>query len=129
MSYVITITKELTDAVLADILSTAYEGGIGYWAQSRNVVRTEGEDWHYVSMELLEEDDGEWDWDSELARPLKLNYGAVAKGIVRIMSGKIKLRSDLLQQVQSALTDNPDIDSEAADCIVQAGLLGEIRYG
>jgi hypothetical protein len=127
----ITIKAEITDQTCADIMCTALEGGIGYWCCAGDIKRTEGTDWGYVSFDAY--DDEEVDRDdpeSKAGFVGTVTYDTIRKGIERILGGQIRLRPDLLAQVATApANDDADIDSEAADCIVQAGLLNAIVYG
>jgi hypothetical protein len=89
------ITIEISPQACADIMCTALEGGIGYWAQADQIKRDANGD--YVMCRLCE-CDGDENFDWEVAKK---------EGRVHTLH----------------------IDADAADCIVQAALLNEIRYG
>lgn len=128
----ITINVEISDDVAEGIMTTALEGGIGYWCKADI---THGADEpldprYYESFvaydtEEFDEDDPD---KSELG---VVTYDTIRDGIERILSGRVKVRGDLVAQVFTVTrpAGDEDIDADAADCIVQAGLLNEIRYG
>lgn len=55
----------------------------------------------------------------------------IAEGIAKMQRGEIQVNSELLGWILagSAKNDAGDIDAEAADCILQAALFGELIYG
>lgn len=126
-----TITFEVPDAVCATIMCSALEGGIGYWAQADKIKQDAAGD--YVSCSLCECDaDESFDWPAARkdGRVRPLNYAAIRRGIQRVLSGAVRVRRDLLGQVATTgIAGECDVDADAADCIVQAGLLSELRYG
>ena len=113
---------------LASMLVTAVEGGVNYWAEVRNYRWAFAEDGSgrlvSASVELrdAEADGVEW---------MPVTLDTVERGIDRIKKGGVSLARSLMAAI--LLGDlNPeyagDIDSEAADCIIQVGLLGDIIY-
>ena len=63
-----------------------------------------------------------------------INVETILRGIEAILSGKIKLNSRLISYIQQgvleAVTDQTgELDSEGLDCVIQAGLFGEVIYG
>lgn len=114
----------LTDEFLHDIMTTALESGIGYWAAAQDVRRTA--DLSVTSFMLREEDP---DAPSGYADPLLVDAGAITTGIQRLVSGQIGVGQieELMRAVRES--DAGNIDAELADCIVQAAMLNEIRYG
>jgi len=130
----VTINLEISDQHCADIMCTALEGGIGYWAQSRNIKRCNlPEDAahglrSYESCELAELNDDEtgWDW----SKPMRLDYDAIRRGVAAILQHKdySRMGTGILRDIVS---DEMGcyIDAGVADCIVQMGVLGEVRYG
>ena len=116
-------TAERTD-FLAGVLITAVEGGIDYWA-------------HIKDWQVTEDPKGNCTWaraiivDDDKHRVARgVGLGEVAKGIGIIKRGDTPIRQDIKDAV--ALADNENdasyVDVEIADCIVQAGLYGEILY-
>lgn len=137
----ITITTDIDidDEFLSDVFITALEGGINYWAWVDEYQHS-GDTPHANIM------DGEDD-----AKPYTVTPHTVLLGIAAILSarapyynpnapdpaqrtqcGDMKyLTKGLADTVRSAVIeqDAGEIDASAADCIVQAALFGEIRYG
>jgi hypothetical protein len=128
----VTINLEISDEHCADILCTAFEGGIGYWAQARNIKQGPMKVGDYVepylSMELAEltDDESGFDW----SKPLLLDYDAIRRGVVAILAHPdyARMGAGILRDIVS---DEMGcyIDAGVADCIVQMGVLGEVRYG
>jgi len=131
------IPLEVTDEHCADIMCTALEGGIGYWAQARNIQRrlvnpkpgySLDMDCWYESCEIAELNDDEsgYDW----RHPKKLTYATIRRGIKRVCEDQ--RFSHLREGVINDIRDDEMgcyIDADVADCIVQIGLFNEIRYG
>jgi hypothetical protein len=142
---------ELTDDFLSGVMCTALEGGIGYWAIAKDIKRTEGDDWEYLSCELadneeyhdaeidqqeildelVEEEEHIYeDYEDKLRKMTEaavkwntLNYEVIAKGCKRAIEGNYGFAKYILEQ------DGGMIDAGDADCIVQLGVLGEVVYG
>lgn len=128
---------------LESILTTAYEGGIGYWLRGLNHKRTaEGYEWvaGYITDEACEatgldvfytysEVDDAVETGEAPESVVLIDHDVIALGIQRIVSGEVGIRGDLLRQVMTLTTEDVDIDADAADCIVQAGVFGELVYG
>lgn len=120
---------------LCDVFITALEGGIGYWSQAIEYHWTlpdtdtksvdESMDIDGFFANIVDGEDGDKDHHIDAA--------VIERGLARIVSGEIKqLRSDIRATVMLInLTngDEGDYDAETADCIVQAGLFGEVVYG
>lgn len=117
---------------LASVIVTGVESGyhgIGYWAECRKY-RWEWSDegkrlLGNASVEIRStggETGAEW-------RPVTLD--TVRKGLAHIRNGETNVNKRLsgLIMVAERDSDAGDIDSEAADCIIQAGLFGQIVYG
>lgn len=119
----VTIDIEISDQSCADIMCTALEGGIGYWCVSDRISRVENGVSDYVAFDAYDAEDP----DTKFGH---VNYDTIRAGIQRILNGTVKIRSDLREQVLTVVDEERcDIDSEAADCIVQAGLFNELVYG
>lgn len=112
---------------LADILSAAVEGGIGYWAQVRDY--TWGTDLGLHSLEgpgafatVQIKVKGGWK---------KVNADTIATGIIAIKGPDFQVNHDLRGTILAADAENDatELDAEAADAIVQAALFGELVYG
>lgn len=111
---------------LADVVVTAVEGGIGYWCEHRNYQWTqdgETRDMTSASVEVREyQDGGRW-------RPVTLE--TIEDGITKIREASFTINPEVLSfiLVGDRNNDAGEIDSTAADCIIQAALLGELVYG
>lgn len=135
-----TRSKERTE-FLADIITTAVEGGTGYWAQVSQYQyadysgifdgeltvyagERQGDDTRATLHELNDE-------DGYREQGLDLDLDAVARGLGRIKRGEIGINDRLRAVIMLADADNDagEIDADAADVIAQIALLGEIRYG
>lgn len=126
----VTISAQLSDKVVANILSTAIEGGCDYWADIkavRNPVSKADPDNfdlpHYLSARFLDREDRDSGGTVDLA--------GVAIGIARILETNFKADPDLKCVCLQLLADpeNADYDAGDADCIIQAALFNEIVYG
>jgi hypothetical protein len=120
MSTEVIVDKE---QFLRDILCTAAEGGIGYWCDWKSTTRA-NKDGDYLALHGCHDAEGG-------AKFKDITVETIRLGIERILSGSVKVRSDLVAQVATgnAFNEAGDIDADGADVIVQAGLFGEIVYG
>ena len=110
---------------LSCIIITALEGGIGYWSECLRY-KWQGREKDVVARIEIPKDEaheGQTEFD--------LNNDVIAKGIGRVKNKEFKVAKYILQAILSGDRDNDgcDIDSDAADVIVQAALFGEIVYG
>lgn len=119
---------------LADVLTTAVEGGIGYWS-AVSEYRWDLEDPADTSVVVHEYDDDlgiNGDYKEEGVR---VDLDLIAKGIgILKRSGGVgsAFQSDYWKQFLLADRTNGedgDYDAGTADCIVQAGMFGEVVYG
>lgn len=130
---------------LADVITSAIEGGTGYWA-AVHAYRWEGlpaaeryavigvEDEEDEKIEALAAKLGRKPTLSEAieARAVyKLTCETIARGIGRIARGEIRINTALAKTIYAANreSDAGEIDAEGADAIVQAALFGELVYG
>lgn len=112
---------------LADIITTAVEGGIGYWSQVSAYKWTDGPKLTRAVVHPLNEAD-----DGYVAEGLELTIDHVASGIARIMfADGVNVGATMRQAIRMAdrANDAGDLDADACDLIVQAALLGSIVYG
>lgn len=107
-----TISVTLTDQEAEDILVTALEGGINYWADVIASGRNDG-----VLMAHIRPTEGD---DFE---PMLIHTGHIQQGVDRLCA-KYSARGHYCQDL---LNDNVDV--ETADVIVQYAVLGKIVYG
>ena len=124
------LTVRLTDEDIEDIVVTALEGGIGYWACLDNTGKEyeeapEDEPVSITATKILlsggtlrffdEEDDD---------RPLDMTINDLSEGIQKWIEGGESVTVD-----SDGRIDLCDLDALGADCIFQNALLGEVVYG
>lgn len=141
----VTTTIEIDDKRVADLLCTAFEGGIGYWAMIVGYKAPEkpwtGRDWkdppRYVNYPLSDGGavylfDAEEEWEDNAVERLGLAVGdvegiwvldkaAIERGMALFLSPKWSHQSSRF------LAENED--AEVADVFVQLCVLGEVVYG
>ena len=114
---------------LADIVVTAAEGGINYWAHTRNYrfakedPAVPGSAITSAMVDVLGREGNEPEqWTT-------VNGATIRKGINTLK--ELEFRRDLKMALLYADNENDsgEVDSELADCIVQAGLFGKLVYG
>lgn len=113
--------------LLTNVLITAVEGGVGYWASCSdyNYSNPDPDNRGAVLYEL-EEGDG--------AEALHVTLHTIEVGMERIVRKDCPVCSNIWKIVACVWEDPSgdevgDVDAEVADCIVQAGLFGEVVYG
>lgn len=130
----VNIEVSLSEEFLSDILIIAFDGQYGgcwYWAQA--AYPAEGERKWLVT-------NGETDimkqrWLSarieDFGKQWVVDHKVLADGIRRLLDGTVKVNDEIVGAVMRAVRegDAGEIDSEAADCIVQAGVFDELIYG
>ena len=102
---------------LVDVLITAIEGGIGYWAGILAYDPDKG-------TATIREDETNKTYD--------LTIETIAKGIGRVKAKGFVVADSILSWIKEDDRENGGagtIDAIAADVIVQAALFGEIVYG
>lgn len=139
---------------LADIITAAIEGGTGYWASVARYKWEDREPKHVCAAIIVTDDDegrakrraagaakreatGEAKLTVDEALAIEgsdvhaITIETIAAGIGRITRGELTIREDLRRLIAEASRENDagDIDADAADCIVQAALFGELVYG
>jgi hypothetical protein len=110
---------------------TALESGVGYWCRINSYrpgwapdmgERTDGQvrDYDNFRAEI------ECEYDCYL-----VDADVIEKGIEALKNGEAKVNSTILGWIVEGDNENDagNIDATAADCIVQAGLFGEVVYG
>lgn len=115
----ISTTTDITSQFIDDVLCTAFESGISYWATN---VRPLGNVWpdnaEYVSECLTRGVDIVITEDSDNSGHV-LTMQKMLMGIERFCNRNNRGIGDLIE----------DHDAEDADCIVQYAIFGEIVYG
>lgn len=128
----LSVEVEVPTKFLTDVLTVAVDGGINYWiARCDRVVRAEDLSVYAVEGIEVEGDDAEYN----------ISVDTVQLGLHRLLRGSVQVNGSIRGHLFAAVSDllSPDlstrkhaageIDADAADCIVQAGLFGEIVYG
>ena len=124
------ITVTLTPADIEDILVTALEGGIGYWAclDSRSLTFLEAPEDEPVSstatkimlnggmLTFIDVDDHSVEW--------LLSMDKLLKGVKMYLETYTGIAA-----IEDGLIDTSMIDSDAADAIIQFALFDELVYG
>ena len=113
-----------------DIVTTAVEGGINYWARVCDYEYSDtffGDSTNDASATVIEYGDSE----TEVAR-YKLTTATVAKAFGIMRKGPVEylgeaMRKHYLKEYQ--FPENADFDANDADNIVQIGLFGKVVYG
>jgi hypothetical protein len=104
---------------LADILTTAIEGGINYWSRT---LKYKWKDTPTEPTAVIRDEDGS---------KYDLSIETVAKGIGLIVRGEVHLNTAMVESIKRANRENEaaDLDAWDADAIIQAAVLGELVYG
>ena len=109
-----------------DILTTAVEGGIGYWFQITDAKRTEELDWVEVTGHELNDDESTFDGDKHT-----IKASSLVKAARELVKAKA-VNSRIAAGISHTLNLNEisaDFDSDCADCIVQYAVFGKVVYG
>lgn len=117
------VPHQVSIAFLNSVLTTAVEGGIGYWAHCDNVERDDELNVTSVRIEDAEEEGA--------FEPQVLNHVSVHGGIDLILSGSVQITPTTRWTIANAVANNDpgNIDVEAADAIVQVAAFNEIVFG
>lgn len=117
-------TNAISDRLCADIMSTAIEGGIGYWAEATEIKRAASGNWDYAEYTLIDAE-GDEDWQHVV------NFNAVRRGIALLLAPEGRCTGSIKSAVSAAIRDDDGgmIDADGADAIIQFACFGEIVYG
>lgn len=116
------IRKAITLAEAGDVMTTALEGGIGYWSEAVDIVRDA--DLTCVSYAL-------YNTEENSSVPLHVTRQKVRDAWRKIATSR-DLCSDYLEQMEINTEEPGDaggVDAGVADCIVQMAVFGEVIYG
>lgn len=121
MTNTIKITTELTfdNQFLYDIMTTAVEGGISYWAGVRNLERDD--ELNVTSFTVTDDEHKTYDIDTE----------TLLAGIKMVFDARSEQHWPTLDQVCGYLQEEDAcmIDADAADFIIQFTCFNDIVYG
>ena len=110
----------LTRQEKLDILTTAIESnGIQYWACDYGRITIARDSERNITKAVFEADNASGERERYTVTPT-----VIQKGVNVLLSPGFEIRDDIKKNI---ITSN--VDDEASDCIVQAGLFGELVYG
>lgn len=132
-----TVRTSEREEFLADIITTAIEGGIGYWSQCSqyqyvydgevrvHVGRRVGDGTRAV-VHVVNEDESGYQEDG-----LTIDVETIERGLKLLREGDCGVADRIRKCILLAdhTNDAGYLDSDDADVVVQAGLLGEVIYG
>ena len=121
----VTVEVEVTKEFCSDVLIIASEGGLNYWAE-RVRVTDDADDQLRESISFIREDD-----ESYPAERFTVNHEDVVRGIQKLLNGEVHVNAAIREYIHRGVITNDagNIDSDAADCIVQAAAFGDVVYG
>lgn len=113
---------------LSDVMTTAVEGGINYWA-AVSEYRWDLDKYtpEQVGVTVYDQEDDDWPEEGR-----RVDLDVIARGIGVLKKAGGCGDPDYWKQFLLADRTNGedgDYDAGMADCILQAGLLGEVVYG
>ena len=123
------VRSEEREEFLADIITTAIEGGTGYWALVHEYKWSERPPSEVYAV--ISEDEEQIGSEAEAPGYHRIDIDVIAKGIGRIREDAFPINSHLKAEILLADRENEggDIDADSADAIVQAAIFGELVYG
>lgn len=128
---------------LANVLTTAIEGGSNYWAAVseyrwgyHDIGQSNGQPLpadQQAYAEAVIEDSGDFADEDPDFEPTKVDLETIAKGLGLLRAGELQyiapsLRANILLADRTN-GDEGDIDAVDADAILQLGVFGEVIYG
>lgn len=110
----VTITRTIAPEFIDDVITTACEGGINYWANSLS--RT------LNHIRIVESED---------ARTHNLTVRTLVNAMHVIINGMVRINSATRAEITEGVFNNDAgmIDAQGADAIVQVAVFGELVYG
>jgi hypothetical protein len=128
------VSLDITRGFLSDILVTAFDGGYGgswYWARPHMQTPEQGPKFwlevdgdYWMAVHIIESDVSEGD----SPRAFYINHHTLLLGLNKLFQpGVLPKRGDIRSAVIAQEAGN--IDSDAADVIVQLACFGELVYG
>lgn len=110
---------EFPTSDIHDLLTTAVEGGIAYWAEGRNFVRDS--ELRVVSFEVRPKPELR---TFDLWIPV--NESSMSRALGLVLSRRVKVGAYIVGQI---VTERGGADAECADVLVQVAAFGEILFG
>jgi hypothetical protein len=135
----ITVTYDIPEKLIRDIIITACEGGIGYWSQLQTYDGPAIEDGPTkddpkggLPLRIREIEEEEWNGETAVYGPWRdLGIDEVVKGLQKMIQEWPE--SPCTQRMMAAIANydsgNYDYDAGDADCVIQYAILGEVVYG
>jgi hypothetical protein len=122
----ITLTLEVRDTFVQDLLTAACEGGSAYWLRGAVHYKLD----ENSAPEYVEKVTKCFDAEDRSTKFEDITLDTVRLGIKRIVQGEL-VRPDIKSTVLRCLMDGDcsDWDAETADVVLQVGLLGSVVYG
>jgi hypothetical protein len=129
------ISPQVKVGVFVDLIEQAYESACGYWIDEdfkatdlkRRVFEGSSlDDFKHLTSFTLVDCEGVV---KAVGDRYTVDAECVKRGVELILRNGAGVRSDLVAQVASIVTGDPDIDDEACDVIIQLGLFGEVIFG
>ena len=115
---------------LSEIIVTAVEGGIDYWADLRRYQWSNGSDGHldHASVEVKPVEVRPAD---KVPEWVVVDHALIENGLAALRTGTIRINRDMLGDILASdvTNDSGEIDSDAADVIVQVSMFADIVYG
>lgn len=124
--YTVTITHEVPDRLIRDIIITGCEGGIGYWSVLKEYDGPAIDDGRpgalplYVAEQYDDGTNGDWH---------RLGEAQIVLGIRYILTDYPNGVTARNLAIAFADGDASQLDATDCDNIIQCGVLGEIVYG
>lgn len=129
----LTLKIDIDDTFLDDVRVIATEGGINYWSTTLQYTHREPDGRTVV---LPTDVDNPLDAATRTVvvdgtTGLLVDRATVLRGLTALLDGTAPVGTYLLDMVRAGVRTNDagEIDADAADVIVQAGLFGTIIYG
>lgn len=123
MEYTIQTTLTLDAEMFEDVIDTALESGIGYWAHTGHhdrlaetvTITWDGEDFE--------------DSNPNSAGEHKLDYSDILEAIKKLETREVKVGNYIHEQLHAWLNGHPTMDADLSDVIIQTALFGDLIYG
>lgn len=128
MSHTLSLPIEVSDQFLYDVLTTAAEGGIGYWANYRLDRAENLSVTRIYDISDREADEGDPPYEQTEVRPADLLV-AIQRVATESVALSARWREHVIQAVAAGDDGVCDLDADDCDCLVQIALFGTTVYG